>query len=299
MVDSTPEQILAWLRDETAEARVAAFAKIHSSTIDIEAFWSEFPRLLRDPSAEVRWQAAMLLGTKGRSKDIGVFVSHLESLFDDDARLVPAMKLNTVGGAARTTVADYYVHHRKHAAWRALIARGGVCADSAVDALVYASEPDLIVPLLPDLAQLQAAPDEKLRERAATALAQYELLTQPERLGELLLSDNEAMRLHVLSKLDGLAEDEEDLGSFLPGLLSLMQRRDPSFEKTRNAAAKVLVWLILAQDNRTVDEVYETGDYGFQIADSFTLNGVDIMQFPEVKAEIEELQRSVQSHSWE
>jgi hypothetical protein len=297
MTDHRPEQILAWLRDDRAETRAAALQNVIASGVDIEAFWSEFPRLLRDPSADVRWRTATLLGTKGRAKDIDALVPHLESLFDDDTRPLPALRLSTVGGMARTVVAVYYVHHRKYAALRTLIARGGVYADSAVDALISASEPGLIAPLLPDLAQLQAAPYGKLGERAAAALAQYELLNQPsERLGELLHSDNEAVRLRLIHKLDGLAEDGKDIEPFLPGLLSLMQKRDPSYRKTRKAAAGVLVWLVLAQDRRTVREVQ---DDGIHIPDSFILNGVDVMTFSEVKVKLKGLRRFVRRHGWE
>jgi hypothetical protein len=77
------EHILAWIRDESSSTWVAGLQHVGQGVVEVEAIWSEFPRLLRDASADVRWVTAALLVKAARDKDIGAFVPDLEDLIDD------------------------------------------------------------------------------------------------------------------------------------------------------------------------------------------------------------------------
>lgn len=63
----------------------------------------------------------------------------------------------------------------------------------------------------------------------------------------------------------------------VPSLLRVFARKGSDYKKTRVAATRVLVWLILQQ--------------GKMSATSFVLNGVDLMGIAEVRAELRSLKR--------
>jgi hypothetical protein len=193
------ERLLAWIRDENSSTRVAGLQHIAQGVVEVEAFWSEFPRLLRDPSADVRWiTAAAVLGMAARDKDIGAFVPHLEELLDDPR----------VGAFARGAIAVYYVQQRRTDRLRTLIDEGGQSAMGVLSAFVSAKEPSLIEPLLPELTACQSAPDVKLREAATKVLAHYYWLNKSwDKLSEFLLSDDEPVAMvqcrHCLRSCNG------------------------------------------------------------------------------------------------
>jgi SMI1 / KNR4 family (SUKH-1) len=169
----TRGHILVWLRSENTAAQIAGLRSIASRGIEIEAFWSEFPRLLRDSNADVRWLTADLLLKNAHNKNIAPFVPHLEALFDDYGN--PSWLKSAKGDGfalarvARRAVARYCVHFREIDRLRELIAEGDRAAVDALSALRSASEANLIAPL----AEVQRAPEEWLRQSAATALAHF------------------------------------------------------------------------------------------------------------------------------
>jgi hypothetical protein len=86
--------------------------------------------------------------------------------------------------------------------------------------------------------------------------------------------------------LDDLAEDgrEQDVEPLLPELLSFFTPRDKLCKRTREAAARVLAWLVMNMQPRKKDAL---GLSDFNVPRSFFLNGVDVMKIPEVKANLE------------
>jgi hypothetical protein len=269
------ERILAWLRDEKSSTRVAGLQHVSQGAVEVEAIWSEFPRLLRDPSSDVRWQAAALLVKTARDEDIGAFVPYLEELFSDP----------TVATFARGAVDVYYVQQRRTDQLRALIDEGSPSAMRVLSALHSAREPGLISPLLPELAACQAATDEKLREAAKKVLARYHWLNKSwDKLSEFLLSGDEPVALGAIQFVDGLAEGSEDVDGAVPPLLTLVHRREKRFRRTRDAAAHALVWLVLDRQPK--------GRIEPELPTSLILHGVDILKIPEVKAKVGKVERT-------
>ncbi|HWE17923.1 MAG TPA: hypothetical protein VG758_12195 [Hyphomicrobiaceae bacterium] len=270
------ERLLAWIRDENSSTRVAGLQHIAQGVVEVEAFWSEFPRLLRDPSADVRWiTAAAVLGMAARDKDIGAFVPHLEELLDDPR----------VGAFARGAIAVYYVQQRRTDRLRTLIDEGGQSAMGVLSAFVSAKEPSLIEPLLPELTACQSAPDVKLREAATKVLAHYYWLNKSwDKLSEFLLSDDEPVALGAIRLLDGLAEDSKDVDGAVSPLLTILQRRGERFRKTREAAAHALVWLVLDRQPKDRTEP--------ELPESLILHGVDILKIREVKTKVKQITRA-------
>jgi SMI1 / KNR4 family (SUKH-1) len=288
----TRGHIFVWLRSDNTAARIAGLRSIERRGIEIEAFWSEFPRLLRDSNADVRWLTADLLLKHAHNKNIGPFVPHLEALFDDYGN--PSWLRSAKGDGfalarvARRAVARYCLHFREIDRLRELIAEGDRAAVDALGALRSASEVNLIAPLLPDLAEAQRAPEESLRQSAATALAHFYWLNQHrDQLRSLLLSEDEVVRLGAISKLDDLAEEgrDQDVEPLLPELLAFFTRRDTSNKKTRQAAARVLAWLVMNKQPHKKDAL---GLTDIDVPRSFLLNGVDVMGIPEVRANLED-----------
>jgi hypothetical protein len=121
----------------------------------------------------VRWLTADLLLKNAHNKNIAPFVPHLEALFDDYGN--PSWLKSAKGDGfalarvARRAVARYCVHFREIDRLRELIAEGDRAAVDALSALRSASEANLIAPL----AEVQRAPEEWLRQSAATALAHF------------------------------------------------------------------------------------------------------------------------------
>jgi hypothetical protein len=364
-VNPSQAYIFTWLRDENSEKQVAGLRDLQSAiekgTVEIEAFWSEFPRLLRASNPDVRWLAAMLLSTKARGKDVGAFVPHLEALFDDPNPPSWLKRMGaglTVGVLARGVVVHYYVQYRKSDQLRALIANGGLPALDALNALRSAMDADVITPLLPDLAAAQRSPDERTRQKAAAGLAHYhwlnrrwdqiqQLLLNDDRSASLgsidvlsslaqkgndiqpvlqelaraqqspdetlkrrgtaalthhyllkrrwdwfresLLSSDESVRLAIIAAVDDKVLDEPSgsardiIEPLLPTLLLVLEQRDEAFKKTREAAARVLIYLVPNVN-------------GFHIPESFVLNGVNIVKIPEVEAELKELQQVIRDN---
>src|SRR5262245_12212044 len=364
-VDPSQAYIFTWLRDENSEKQVAGLRDLQSAVekgaVEVEAFWSEFPRLLSASNPDVRWLAVMLLSRNARSKDMGTLVPHLEALFDDPNPPSWLKRMGatlTVGVLARGVVVHYYVQYRKSDQLRALIANGGLPALDALNALRSATDAGVIAPLLPDLAAAQRSPDEKTREKAAAGLAHYHWLSRrwdqirglllnddrsarlgtidvlsslaqkgndiqpvlPELAGaqqspdetlkqrataalthyyllnrrrdwfrESLLSSDESVRLAIIAAVDDKVLDEPSgsardiIEPLLPSLLLVLEQRDESFKKTREAAARVLVYLVPNVN-------------GFHIPESFVINGVNIVKIPEVEAELKDLQQVIRDN---
>jgi hypothetical protein len=141
-VDPSQAYIFTWLRAENSERQIAGLRDLQSAvekgTVEIEAFWSEFPRLLGASNPDVRWLSVWLLSTKARDKDLGPFVPQLEALFDDPDQpswLKEGIGAElTVGLLARRLAVDHYVRYRKGNQLRALIAKGGLPAVEALHA---------------------------------------------------------------------------------------------------------------------------------------------------------------------
>jgi len=259
---------------------------------------------------------------------------------------------------ARRVVVNYYVQYRKSDQLRALIANGGLPAVDALRALRSATNADVIVPLLPDLAAAQRSPDESTREAAAAGLAHYHWLNrQWDQIRALLLNDDRSGRLGTINTLSSLAKRGNDIQPILqelagaqrspderlrqrataalthyylrkqrwdwfrehllgndesvrlaiievvddrvldepaartrdiieplvPAFLSLLELRDDSFKSTREAAARVLVYLVPNVDRSHIPE-------------SFVLNGVNIVKIPEVEAQLKNLQQEMRDN---
>jgi hypothetical protein len=279
-------EILGWLRDGNAETQVTGLRCVKKSAIAIEAFWSEFPRLLREPNADVRWLTAELLLGATCAKDITAFVPHLEPLFDDLEKPSWLKRgsayVFTVGGTALKAVATCYMQQCRSDLLRALIAKGGEPGGVALQALYSAKEAGQIVPLLPVVVEALTWPDQKLRVTAARVLAHYHWLEQRwDQAAELLRSDDESVRLGVISELDDLAESGRTVEPLLPELLSVLTKRDRRFKASREQAAGVLVWLVL--------EKQPPGAANLDIPKSFILNDVDIMKIPEIRTALKAL----------
>lgn len=247
---------------------------------------------MRAASVDVRWLTAVLLLKNAHSTDIGPFVPQLEALFDDlsNPSWLSSAKGDgfALGRMARRAVAHYCVHHHKANRLRELIAEGGRAAADALSALRSAADASLMASLLPVLAEAQRAPEEGLRQSATIALAHlYWLNRSWGQLRALLLSDDEAVRLGVIGKLDELAEErrDSDVEPLLPELLAFFGLRDKSFKRTREAAARVLAWLVVNKQPSKKDAL---GLSDVDIPQSFVLSGVDVMTIPEVKAHLEE-----------
>ena len=288
----TQGQVLAWLRSDNSDTQVAGLRAIPRREFDIDTFWSEFPHLLRAGAVDVRWLAADLLLKNAHSKDIGTFVPHLEALFDDlsNPSWLRSAKGDgfALGRVARRAVAQYCVHHHMADRLRELIAQGGRAAADALSALRSAADPNLIVPLLPVLAQAQRLPEARLRQSAATALAHLHWLNRSwGQLRELVLSDDEAVRLGAIGQLDDLAEAgrDDDVAPLVPDLLAFFAQREGSFKRTREAAARVLAWLVMNKQPSKKDDL---GLSHVDIPQSFVLNSVDLLAIPEIKTQLEE-----------
>jgi len=364
-VDPSQAYIFTWLRDENGEKQIAALRDldraIEKGAAEVEAFLPEFPHPLRASNADARWLAVLLLSSKARGKDVGTLVPHLEALFDDPSLpswLTRTGAALTVGVLARRVVVNYYVQYRKSDQLRALIANGGLPAVDALHALRSATNADVIVPLLPDLAAAQRSPDESTREAAAAGLAHYHWLNrQWDQIRALLLNDDRSGRLGTINTLSSLAARGNDIQPILqelagaqrspdetlrrrataalthfylrkqqwewfpehllgndesvrlaiievvddrvldepaartrdiieplvPTFLSLLEQRDDSFKSTREAAARVLVYLVPNVDRSHIPE-------------SFVLNGVNIVKIPEVEAQLKNLQQEMRDN---
>jgi hypothetical protein len=285
----TRQQILAWLRSDDGETQITGLRSIVRRDFEIDAFCSKFPHLLRAARVGVRWLTADLLLKNAHNKDIGPFVPELEALFDDlsNPSWLTSAKGDgfALGRIARRAVAQYCVHHHKPDRLRELIAEGGGAAADAMHALRSTADANLIAALLPVLAEAQRAPEEGLRQSAATALAHWHWLNRSwGQLRELLLSDDEAVRLGVIGTLDDLAETKRNVAPLVPDLLSFFGARNAAFKRTRKAAARVLAWLVL---NAQPSKKHDLGLSDIELPQSFVLNGIDLMQIPEVKTQLQ------------
>ena len=114
-----------------------------------------------------------------------------------------------------------------------------------------------------------------MKGAAAGALAKAYWLSKDWRELEALIGhEDERIRLGAISKLDSLAEAEKDIQPVLPRLLAVFNQSGAAFGQTREAAARVLCWLLLKKK---------------KLPATFFISGVDIVKIPEVKKEIREL----------
>jgi hypothetical protein len=147
--------------------------------------------------------------------------------------------------------------------------------------------PDIAAAAIPAIEQLLTSAEVTLRKRAAGLLAKYYFLArQWDAISALLESDSETVCSSALHALDDLAEAADhkdyDLAPVVPSLLSVCARKGDDYKKTRLAAARVLVWLILRQNKMS--------------ATSYVINGVDVMGIAEVRAELKTLKRFAAKH---
>jgi len=147
-----------------------------------------------------------------------------------------------------------------------------------------------IQPILQELAGAQRSPDERLRQRATAALTHYYLRKQRwDWFREHLLGNDESVRLAIIEVVNDRVLDEpaastrDIIEPLVPAFLLLLDQRDDSFKSTREAAARVLVYLVPNVDRSHIPE-------------SFVLNGVNIVKIPEVEAQLKNLQQEMRDN---
>jgi hypothetical protein len=247
------------------------------------------------PRTDLRFGAASSLNEAAwRGQDIQEAIPALETLFDDEAVPSWSAKYNpvstvglSVGYKATCAVTHHYRHQRDGAALGRLIAAGGLVAARALHALRAVEGAEAIVMMMPLVSEQLANRDDMVRCAAAGLLTKYYFLErQWDAIAVLLDSDSEMVRLGALGPLDDLAEQADrrdyDLTPIVPALLRVFARKGHDYKKTRRAAARVLVWLILRQ--------------GEMSPTSFVLNGIDLMKIVEVRAELRTIERLAAKH---
>jgi hypothetical protein len=267
----------------------------HDAGSEIAPLLPELVERLHAAEIDLRFGAASSLNEAAwLREDIQVAIPALETLFDDEAVPSWSAKHNpvstvwlSVGYKATCAVTHHYRHRRDGAALGRLIAAGGLVAARALHALRAVTEPEEIVMIMPLVAAQLSNGDDAVRRTAAGLLTKYYFLErQWDAIADLLDSDSEIVRLGALGTLDGLAEaadhQDYDLTPVVPALLRVFDRKGHDDEKTRGAAARVLVWLIPRQ--------------GKMSATSFLLNGVDLMEIAEVRAELRIIKRLTAKH---
>jgi hypothetical protein len=246
---------------------------------------------LHAAETDLRFGAANRLSDAAwRGQDIQVAIPALETLLEDEA--VPSFNAKhnpvstvwlSVGYKATCAVAHHYRHRCDGAALGRLIAAGGLVAARTLHALRATEDAEEIAMMMPLVSEQLSNGDDTVCRTAASLLTQYYFLTrQWDAIADLLDSNTEMVRRGALGTLDDLAEAADhrdyDLTPVAPALLRVFAREGPDYKKTRVAAARVLMWLILRQ--------------GKMSATSFVLNGIDLMGIAEVRAELRAIKRS-------
>jgi hypothetical protein len=143
--------------------------------------------------------------------------------------------------------------------------------------------PDTAAAAIPAVEQLLTSADALLCGRAAGSLAKYYFVArQWDAISALLENDSETVRKSALSNLEDLAEaavdfKDQDFAPVVPSLLRACARKGDHYKKTRLAAARLLVWIIIRQDKTS--------------STSYMMDGVDLMGIAEVRAELKSLKR--------
>jgi hypothetical protein len=114
-----------------------------------------------------------------------------------------------------------------------------------------------------------------VRQAVASSIAKaYWLSKDWQELEALIGHGDEQIRLGAIGTLDDLAEAAQDIQPILPRLLAVFDQSDVAFDRTREAAARVLCWF-LAKKNKLPATLH--------------IAGVDILKIPEVQNEVEEI----------
>jgi hypothetical protein len=165
-----------------------------------------------------------------------------------------------------------------------LVTSGGWPGRTALHALGSANTAPEIVPFLPLLREMLectdgplsiALPWSTMRQAAAGASAKAFWLSKDwQELEDLIGHKEEQIRLGAIGTLDGLAEAAQEIRPIVPRLLAVFDESHASFDRTREAAARVLCWFLAKKR---------------KLPATFHIAGVDILKIPEVQKEIKEL----------
>ncbi|MEZ4867276.1 MAG: hypothetical protein R3C14_38485 [Caldilineaceae bacterium] len=285
---------LELLQSPDASARIAGLRALTTTSVADGTVVTLLAEILQSADVDTRYATVQfLIKAAGEGRDLTPIIPLLHQLFTDQrfpSHLAKAQNgAFTVGAQAASAIALSHFRRGEVEALQMLATHSGWVGWTAIHALSAAKTAAELEPFLPWLQKMLAGADDEAENRAparkkvvaGALLHAYWLKQEWDLMGELLYHRDEAVRLGALSALDDLVEGGEEIQPLLPTLLALFERPEADFAATRRAAARVLVWFKTKAKKGTKRLV---------------LGSVDILQIPEVKAEIAELAKLVSAH---
>jgi len=282
------ERAVELLKKADSESKIAGLHHLPVEVINDDGIMGIVLDALSGDDADTRYAAIQVLTKAGLGgQDLAAAIPLL-ILVCEDARF-PSHLSNakntavSIGCKAAGAVACYYLRQGDVPALRTLVARGGWPGRMALSALRSAKTAQEIKPFLPLLREMlecsdgswsSALPWSTVRQAASAIAKAYWLSKDWQELEALLGHGDEQIRLGAIGTLDDLAEAAQDIQPILPRLLAVFDQSDTAFDKTREAAARVLCWFLAKKT---------------KLPATLHIAGVDILKIPEVQNEVEEL----------
>jgi hypothetical protein len=283
------ESAVELLRRADSESKIAGLLDLPPEAINNDGIMALVLDALGGEEADLRYAAIQVLQKAALgSQDVAAALPLLNAVFEDfrfPSHLSTAKNTAlSIGCRAAVAAACYHLRQRDVPALRNLVVRGGWPGRTALSVLRSAKTAQEITPFLPLLREMlecrdgplsSTMPWSTMRQAAAGAIAEaYWLSKDWQALEALIGHEDEQIRLGAIGSLDDLAEARRDIEPILPRLLAVFDQSDATFDRTRQAAARVLCWFLLKEK---------------KLPPTLHIAGVDIRKIPEVKKELAEV----------
>jgi HEAT repeat protein len=284
------ESAVELLRRADSESKIAGLRNLPPEVIGNDGIMALVLDALGGEEPDTRYAAIQVLKKAALGgRDVAAALPLLNAVFEDfrfpSHLSIAKNRALSIGCEAAVAAACYHLRQGDVPALRNLVVRGGWPGWMALSALRSASTAREIKPFLPLLREMLECSDDPLsctmpwstmRQAAAGAVAEaYWLSKDWQALEALIGHEDEQIRLGAIGRLDGLAEAGRDIQPILPRLLTVFDQSDVAFDRTRQAAARVLCWFVLKEKKK--------------LPVTFHIAGVDIRKIPEVKKEVAEV----------